>query len=87
MLQSGLKTINLHKEKVDVRANIETIEGLSAHADSDEIVSWVSQMKRKPEKIFLNHGNYQSLRSLQYRLRVELGLSSIIPKMHERFVL
>lgn len=87
LLQQGLKTIRLHKELVNVRAQIKTVESLSAHADSDEIIDWVTRIEKKPKRIFLNHGDLVSSRALAYRLKHELGIKSVIPKPGERFKL
>ncbi len=85
LLQNGLNNIRIHKENVPVKAHIETIESLSAHADSDELVDWVRKMKRPPKRIFLNHGERAAQTALTYRLMHELDLKAIIPEPGESF--
>jgi len=85
LLQNGLLNIRIHKENVPVRARIETIESLSAHADSDELVDWVRKMKRPPKRIFLNHGERTAQTALAYRLMHELDLKAKIPAPGESF--
>jgi metallo-beta-lactamase family protein len=88
LLQNGIDKIRIHKQEVEVRAEIKTIEGFSAHADSREIVDWVRQFKRAPNKVFLNHGEREPLQALRYRLQNELGITGIeIPRLGEEFEL
>ncbi len=87
LLQQGLKTIRIHKELIPVKAEIKTVEALSAHADSDELVDWVSKIEKKPSRIFLNHGELTSSRALAYRLKYELDLDSEVPASGETFQL
>lgn len=87
LLQKGMKTIRIHKEQIPVRASIKTVESLSAHADSDELVSWVERIDKKPKTVFINHGESGSSRALAYRLKYELGLKCEIPRPQETFTL
>jgi metallo-beta-lactamase family protein len=53
-LVDGVKTVKLFGEEIPVRAGIHTINGLSAHADRDELLSWHRAVD--PERTFLVHG-------------------------------
>ena len=75
LLVGGLPVIRLHHQDVVVEAEIVSIDSLSAHADSSELVDWVSKIECPPQKVFLNHGETQALRALKYRLKYELGLN------------
>jgi metallo-beta-lactamase family protein len=85
LLQQGLKTIRIHRDLVHVKAKIQTVESLSAHADSDEIMEWLSRIDKKPQMIYLNHGDLVSSRALAYRIKYELGLATTIPEPGESF--
>lgn len=87
LLKNRIGKIRLHHQLVDVEAEIITIDSLSAHADSNELIAWVSAFKKKPRRIFLNHGEPPALQALQYRLRTELGIEAIIPNEGEEFTL
>ncbi len=39
-----------------VRARIEQINGFSAHADRDQLLRWVTSLKRAPQCVFVVHG-------------------------------
>ena len=85
LLQQGLRLIRIHKENISVKAQIKTIDSLSAHADSDELISWVSRMNTPPKRVFLNHGESSSINALAYRLKHELNLKTFIPNPNDEF--
>lgn len=87
LLKNGLTSIRIHHQAVDVEAEIFSMDHLSAHADSEDIMAWVKAMSKKPKKIYLNHGEKSGLEALRYRLQHELGLEAIIPKPGEEFVI
>jgi metallo-beta-lactamase family protein len=55
-LQEGARTVRIHGQDVPVRARVETLDGLSAHADRDEIVRWLSGFRRPPGLTYIVHG-------------------------------
>lgn len=77
LLKNGLMSIRIHHEEVSVDAEIFSIDSLSAHADSDDLVNWVRGFSQKPSRVFLNHGEKNALEALQYRLRHELHLKNV----------
>lgn len=88
LLQNGIDRIRIHHEDVEVNAEILTLSGMSAHADSKEILSWMRGFRKLPQKIFLNHGEPGPMNSLRYRLQNELGVTDVsIPYLGEEFVL
>lgn len=85
LLKNGLGKIRIHHQQVDVEAEIVNMDNLSAHADSDELIRWVSSFKKKPSRIFLNHGEPTAMRAFQYRLKTELNIETVIPSENEEF--
>lgn len=87
LLRNGLTTIRIHHTLVPVEAEIFALDSLSAHADSNDILDWLKQLKRAPIEIFLNHGEPAALEALSYRIRTELGWNSHIVELNEEFKL
>ncbi|MGE3975515.1 MAG: MBL fold metallo-hydrolase RNA specificity domain-containing protein [Bdellovibrionales bacterium] len=85
LLQDGIKTLRIHHEEIPVKAEIATIEGLSAHADAEEIILWVKAFRRGPKRIFINHGEEHAARHLAKRISQELKIEVIVPKMFQEF--
>lgn len=61
----GAKSIKVHGQPIGINCDIEYVESLSAHGDSDDIIQWLSGFKRLPKKIFLVHGEPEALNSLK----------------------
>lgn len=46
----------LDGERIDIRAQVHTLGGYSAHADAKNLVDFVRRMRYKPTEIRLVHG-------------------------------
>ena len=79
-LVDGISKVRVLGEEVAVRAKIEVLDGFSAHADANQIISWLSHMKNnKPAKVFIVHGETPAQEALKERIQDELGLEGYIP--------
>jgi metallo-beta-lactamase family protein len=56
LLQEGAKEIRIFGQSVTVRARIEQMDGLSAHADRDELIQWLGSFEQPPRQTFAVHG-------------------------------
>ncbi len=72
-LQEGAREIRIHGESVPVRAKIETLDGLSAHADRQEILRWLNGFVRPPRQAYVVHGEPAAAEALAAAMRVRLG--------------
>ncbi|MGI6226382.1 MAG: MBL fold metallo-hydrolase RNA specificity domain-containing protein [Peptococcales bacterium] len=79
----GEKTVRIHGEEIAVNADIERIEGFSAHADQKTLVEWVKHFSKKPQKIFLVHGEQNAMLTLAKVIEEETQNSVIIPKFNQ----
>ena len=68
-----------------VNANIAKLNGLSAHADRTEIITWLKTMPNKPKRIFITHGEENSSKELDIAIKSNLGWDTTIPKFNETF--
>ncbi|MDO8528250.1 MAG: MBL fold metallo-hydrolase [Deltaproteobacteria bacterium] len=73
------QTIKIHGEQLPVRAEVNLIGTLSAHADQEEIMTWLRALKAPPKKIFLNHGEQKAREALKARITKELRWDVAIP--------
>jgi len=78
-IQSGAQTVKMHGRQVPVRAHIETIENLSAHADYREIMSWLEKFPAQPRKTFVTHGEPHAATALQEKITESLGWPAEVP--------
>jgi len=72
-LQDGAREIRMHGQEVQVRARIETVHGLSAHADREEIMKWLSAFERPPRNTYTVHGESESADALAGLIGTKLG--------------
>jgi metallo-beta-lactamase family protein len=71
-LKDGAKFTRIHGEDVPVRAKIEAMDSMSAHADSNEIMRWLGNFKRPPALTCLVHGEPGPMDVLKARIEREL---------------
>jgi len=65
--------------EIPVKARIETIDGLSAHADRGEILSWLSSAAARPGRVHIVHGEPDARDALAATLRQRMGLDVNCP--------
>lgn len=82
---SGEKVVNIHGEKVAVKAEIDDLEAYSAHADRAGLIQWISHFVVPPKGIFLVHGEEESQTSLADYFRKEMGIPVYIPEWLDEF--
>jgi metallo-beta-lactamase family protein len=82
LLQDGAKFLKIHGEEVPVRAAIETIPGLSGHADRSGLLRWLKPLP-SPRRVFLTHGEVDSAQALAAELASSRGWDVRIPAMGE----
>jgi metallo-beta-lactamase family protein len=63
-LQQGAKTITMLGQDVPVRARVETLNGLSGHADQEELLHWLSGFTKAPRQTYIVHGEPDAAKSL-----------------------
>jgi metallo-beta-lactamase family protein len=83
LLQEGLKVLRIHHEEIPVLAEIVTIPGLSAHADYQDTLEWLSHLIKKPKMIFINHGEIEAATSLAEKIKERFDFPTHIPKYME----
>ncbi len=68
-LQDGAREVRIHGREITRRATVETIRGLSAHADRGDLLRWLQGFDKPPERIFLVHGEERAASALATTLR------------------
>ncbi len=72
-LLEGAPTVRIHGEDIPVRARVEVVNGLSAHADQNEIMRWLRGFKEPPRQTFVVHGEAASSAALAATIKEQLG--------------
>ena len=82
-LRAGARELTIHGQLVPIRAAVESLDILSAHADADEILSWLASCPQMPQRTFVIHGEDHAADTLCGRLGRELGWQASVPAYGE----
>lgn len=72
-LLDGERQLKIQGRIFEVRAGVEALQGLSAHADRDELRQWLAAAPAPPRHVWLVHGEPPARAALAEALRVDLG--------------
>lgn len=78
-LLEGAKEIKFFGKYYPVEAEIELVEGLSAHGDQQDLLNWLNELKQKPQKIFLVHGENEAADTLRTKIFDAYGFDATVP--------
>ena len=81
----GAQEVKLFGESVDVRAEIKALQGMSGHADKNGLIEWLNCFEKKPERVFIVHGEDTVCTSFAECLRHEYGYDTYAPFSGTRF--
>lgn len=81
---NGAEVVKIHGAYIPVRAEVATLENLSAHADADEIMTWLGHLEAPPRKTFITHGEPAAADALRHRIEEKLGWRCRIPDYLEK---
>ena len=84
---AGADRVKIHGGYVPVRAQVENLDMLSAHADADEIMRWLRGLKKVPQTAFVTHGEPDAADALRRRIEEELGWECQVPEHGQQVVL
>ncbi|PCI31527.1 MAG: MBL fold metallo-hydrolase [Elusimicrobia bacterium] len=85
-LIQGKRELKMFGETHTINAKVASIQGLSAHGDSDDVLRWLGTSKAKP-KAFLVHGEDEGLHAMGKRVGEELHWKHYTPNYLEKIKL
>jgi metallo-beta-lactamase family protein len=77
--------VNIFGEPMRVRAEVESIDALSGHADQQELLDWMAPVTPNLKKVFLVHGEPGPQLALKAKIEERYKLEVICPKRGDRF--
>jgi metallo-beta-lactamase family protein len=83
-LQNGRTQIRIDGQPHEVRCQVRSIGGFSAHADESEILDWLRGFTapKRARRVFVVHGDPAAQRALEPKIRA-LGLDTHVPHWRE----
>jgi predicted metal-dependent RNase len=68
-----------------VKLQVESIEGFSGHSDRRQLVSYITHLKPKPERVFMCHGEKSKIMNITNFIDNKAGIPAIAPSILETF--
>ncbi len=78
-LARGEDQLRIYGRDIPINAEIVQLETLSAHADSQGIVQWMTNTPQAPKMTYLTHGEPDAADALRLRIKRELGRNVRVP--------
>ena len=83
----GEKQVRILGQQCQVNARVARVNGFSAHADKEELLNWLSNLKRPPKKIFVVHGESESAAHFADFIGEKTGWPVAVPAYQDQVVL
>jgi metallo-beta-lactamase family protein len=84
---NGASRVRILGEYYPVRAKIIQLHGLSAHADRDQLLKWLTGLKKPPRRLFIVHGEPESALSFADLVKEQTGWNVTVPEYREEVIL
>lgn len=76
---NGAESVKIHGEYVPVRAEVQALSNLSAHADYAEIMGWLGGFEKPPRQTFITHGEPTAADALRHRIEETMRWRCRVP--------
>jgi len=86
-ITDGASDVRILGQNYPVNAKVVKLNGFSSHADKDELLAWISALKRPPRQVFVVHGEENSANTYADSIRASTGWKVTVPKYLDEFVL
>jgi metallo-beta-lactamase family protein len=80
LLEQGAEKIRIRGAWVPVNAHIATAMNFSVHADQQELMGWLKQIK-SPGQVFIVHGERDSQQAMKILIESDLHSHGVIPEL------
>lgn len=79
-MTNGKQQIKVFGETIAINAEIQVLSNMSAHADYEEILQWLSHFNHHPRKVFITHGEPEAAKSLKDKIEEKYRWACVIPE-------
>lgn len=86
-LLDGAREVKIFGRWLPVNAEVTELPMLSAHADSDELMRWLSGFETAPKHVFIVHGEPEASEALRERILREMGWQVSVPLQNQTILL
>ncbi len=86
-ITEGADEVRINGQSRPVRARIEKLDGFSAHADSNDLLKWLADFKKPPEKLFITHAEPEAAQQFARSVEQRYRWKPIIPAYGDEYEL
>jgi metallo-beta-lactamase family protein len=83
----GEKHVRILGQDCPVKARVVRVNGFSAHADKEELLEWLSALKRPPKRVFVVHGESESAGHFADFISEKMGWQVSVPAYQDEVIL
>ncbi|MEQ9415632.1 MAG: MBL fold metallo-hydrolase [Cyclobacteriaceae bacterium] len=83
----GAESVRIFGIEVPVKCSVKEVNGLSAHADQEELMQWISNFESSPKMTFIIHGEIKAAEVLQAKIKSSYHWNCTVPEYLESFEL
>ncbi len=78
-IYEGAKEVRLFGETIEIQAQIRKFIDISGHADKEGLLRWVRAFAKKPQKVFVVHGEDSVTEKFAAELRNDYNMNAVAP--------
>ena len=78
-IHDGAESVRLFGDEIAVNCEVTELIGVSGHADKEGLLNRLKGFKKKPQLIFVNHGDDEAVRDFSDAVEQEIGVKAFAP--------
>ncbi|HJN18003.1 MAG TPA: MBL fold metallo-hydrolase RNA specificity domain-containing protein, partial [Armatimonadota bacterium] len=82
-IRDGFSPVRIFGEQTEVMAQVEAIDGFSAHADRGQLLTWFGGIPEPPAYTIVTHGETEASFSFRDALDKQMSARAIVPELGE----
>jgi metallo-beta-lactamase family protein len=77
---NGKPEIKVFGQSIPIKAEVKVLSNMSAHADYQEILDWLSHFNHHPRKVYITHGEPEAANSLKEKIEERFKWRCVVPE-------
>lgn len=83
LLQEGERYITIGGKNLNIKCNVDVIQGFSIHSDYNQLLAYINRLKPKLKKVITNHGEGKKCQNLSNSINKIFKIQSFHPLVGE----
>ena len=87
LILEGAENVRILGKYYPVKARITQLQGMSAHADREQLLNWIMSLNKPPRQVFVIHGESNAAESFATLVTQKTGWQTAVPEYGETVIL